>query len=221
MKLNIREAAAMLNVSETKLYRWVDEGEIPSVTIQHHPLFHRLELLEWAMENNLPISVDLYEDPTDAPLANALELGGAHVMIAGGLPQIADDLPISHEDRDVIRAVIAARGHEMFQCRDGIAIPTPRSPLICPELRPTVMLWWCSDHAVAIDGQTADAVFAIAVPTVLDHLQLLSRLSLVLRDEMFVMAVRRKHPIASVIGEARRVGQLIEAEKSGAWSTTR
>ena len=72
MKLNIREAAAMLNMSETKLYRWVDDGEIPFVTIQQRPLFHRLELLEWAMEQDLPISVDLYEDPTDAPFATAL-----------------------------------------------------------------------------------------------------------------------------------------------------
>ncbi|HTR55946.1 MAG TPA: helix-turn-helix domain-containing protein [Kofleriaceae bacterium] len=216
MKLTIREAAAMLNVPETKLYRWVDDGEIPFVTIQHHPLFHRLELLEWAMEQDLPISVDLYEDPTEAPFATALELGGGHVMTAAGLPQIADDLPIDAGDRDVIRAVIAARGHEMFQVRDRIAVPTARSPLICPELPPTVMLWWCRDDVLTVDGQPTKAVFAIAAPTVLDHLQLLSRLLLVLRDDGFVQAVQRVYPIANVIAEARRAGGAIKAEKARA-----
>ena len=216
MKLTIREAAAMLNLPETKLYRWVDDGEIPFVTIQHHPLFHPLELLEWAMEQDLPISVDLYEDPTEAPFATALELGGGHVMTAAGLPQIADDLPIDAGERDVIRAVIAARGHEMFQVRDRIAVPTARSPLICPELPPTVMLWWCRDDVLTVDGQPTKAVFAIAAPTVLDHLQLLSRLLLVLRDDGFVQAVQRVYPIANVIAEARRAGQAIKAEKARA-----
>ena len=221
MKLNIREAAAMLNMSETKLYRWVDDGEIPFVTIQQRPLFHRLELLEWAMEQDLPISVDLYEDPTEAPFATALELGGGHLMTPAGLSQIADALPIDHDDRAVIRDVVAARGHEMFQVRKGIAIPTPKNPLICPELPPTVMLWWCRAQPVAVGEERANAVFSIATSTILDHLQLLARLLLVLRDDGFVQAVNRVYPIATVIAEARRVGEVIEVAKSGRWKATR
>lgn len=208
MKLNIREAAAMLNVPETKLYRWVDDGEIPFVTIQHHPLFHRLELLEWAMERDLPISVDLYEDSTEAPLATALERGGGHVTSGGGDVPIADALPIDAGDRDVIAAVIAARGRELFQDRGAIAIPRPRSTLICPELPPTVMLWWSSDAA------PIKATFAIVTPTVLDHLQLLSRLSLVLRDDAFAAAVDRREPFATVVAEARRVEQALAGSEA-------
>ena len=221
MKLNIREAAEMLGVSETRLYRWVDEGDIPFVTIQHRPVFHRLELLEWAMERDLPISIDLYEDLTESPLATALELGGGHVMAAAGLSQIVDDLPIVHEDREVIRAVIAARSGEMFRPHDGIAIPTPRSPLICPQLPPTLMLWWCRELSIQVGGEAVKAVFVIATPTILDHLQLLSRLSLVLRDDGFAQAVKRMSPVASVIAEARRVGQKIEVARSGQWGVTK
>lgn len=214
MKLSIREAAAMLNVSETKLYRWVDDGDIPFVTLQHRPLFHRLELLEWAMENDVPISIDLYEDAADAPFETALENGGGHLMNGTALTQIADALPIDPGDREVIAAVLAARGHEMFQSRDGIAIPRPRSPLICSELPPMVLLWWCRDQALTIDEAPTKAVFAIVTPTVLDHLQLLSRLSLVLRDEAFATAVKRVYPFASVIAEARRIGQALEAKRA-------
>ena len=54
MKLTVRAAAVMLSVSETAIYRWVDDDEIPFVMIQHHPMFHRVELLEWAMAMELP-----------------------------------------------------------------------------------------------------------------------------------------------------------------------
>lgn len=214
MKLNIREAAAMLNVSESKLYRWVDDGEIPCVTIQDHPLFHRLELLEWAMEQNIPISVDLYEDATDAPFTTALERGGGQLMMTGSeLAQLARNLPIEPGDREVIGAVLAARGREMFQTRDGIAIPSPRSPLICSDVLPTVALWWSREEPILIDEVPAKAIFAIITPTVLDHLQLLSRLSLVLRDEAFAAAVKRVDPFASLLVEARRAEQALESKR--------
>jgi excisionase family DNA binding protein len=65
MKLDVREAAHMLNVSATKIYRWVDAEVIPFVMNQRHPMFLRVELLEWAMEMEIPISADLYEDEGD------------------------------------------------------------------------------------------------------------------------------------------------------------
>jgi hypothetical protein len=136
-------------------------------------------------------------------------------MTPAGLPQIADALPIDPEDRDVIRHVLAARGREMFQVRNGVAIPTPKSPLICPELSPTVTLWWCRDQPLEAGQDRATAVFSFATPTILDHLQLLARLLLVLRDDGFSQAVKEVRPIATVIAEARRAGQALEAAKSG------
>jgi len=45
MKLNVRQAAKLLSVSESEVYRWVEEGEIPCVLIKNQPLFGRAELL--------------------------------------------------------------------------------------------------------------------------------------------------------------------------------
>jgi nitrogen PTS system EIIA component len=213
VKLTIREAAAMLNVAETMLYRWVDDGEIPYVTIQHRPLFHRLDLLEWAMERDLPISVDLYENRTEAPFATALEAGGGHVMTGVALGQIAEGLPIDAGDREVIGAVLAARSEDMFQARSGIAIPRPRSPLICSELPSMVQLWWCRDQALTMDGVPTKAIFVIITPTVLDHLQLLARLALLLRSTGFQTAVKRVYPLATVLAEARQIEKEIEAPR--------
>ena len=110
MKLTAREAARMLGVSETKIYRWVDAGEIPFTMVHHRPLFHRLELLEWAMEQELPLAVDLYEHGEALPFTSALSRGGGGTLGAE-LGEIADHIQaISPSDRELIRAVIAARG---------------------------------------------------------------------------------------------------------------
>ena len=108
MKLNVREAATILDVSETTIYRWLDQEEIPFVMIQHHPMFHRVELLEWAIERELAVSADLYEAERDHPLATALAHGGGH-MLGEDLGGLADAIPVvTPGDRDVIRAVLAA-----------------------------------------------------------------------------------------------------------------
>ena len=92
VRLDAREAAAILQVTETRLYRWVDEGDIPHAMIHHVPLFHRVELLEWALDNEVPISVDLYEGEPGAPLTEALVRGGADEVL--DLDRIPDVLPL-------------------------------------------------------------------------------------------------------------------------------
>lgn len=206
MKLGVREAARMLNVSETKIYRWVDEEEIPFVTIQHHPMFHRVELLEWAMEMELPVSVDLYEDDGDHPLTAALHRGGGCIL-ADSLDAIAADLAVANPaDRDVIRDVIAAREHEMFVARaaDWIAVPKARSPIICADSPALVRLCWCGHRAIVVDDAPMNVLFVIVAPTIKDHLRLLSRLSLALHDRELRMAVQRQGAFALALAEVRR-----------------
>jgi excisionase family DNA binding protein len=206
VKLTVREAAAMLNVSETKVYRWIDDEEIPFVMVHHHPMFHRVELLEWAMEMELPISADLYEHAGDHPFTAALERGGGHTL-GGDLGGLAADLPFeSAADREVVRAVIAAREAEIFVSRaaDWIAIPKARSPIICAETPPLVLLWWCGHRALVISHAPTSALFLIVAPTIGEHLRLLSRLSLALHDPAFRTAAQNAGAFDQVIAEARR-----------------
>jgi len=208
MKLNVREAAAILDVSETKIYRWVDQEEIPFVMIHHHPRFHRVELLEWAMEMELPVGLDLYEGERDQPFTRALERGGGRAL-EGDLADLATDLPIeSAADREVIRSVIAARASELFVNRDGIAIPRARSPIICPDTPALVGLWR------VIDAVPAKVVFLIVAPTIKQHLLLLSRLSLALHDASVLAAVQRTGTFDQVVAEVRRWELATEASRA-------
>lgn len=216
MKLSVREAARILDVSETTIYRWVDKEEIPFVMIHHHPMFHRVELLEWAMERELAVSADLYEDERDHPLATALGHGGGHIL-GDDLGELADAITVvTPGDRDVIRAVLAARGVDLFVTRpaDWIAMPKARSPVICPDTPPAVALWWCGNRALIVNNAPMNVLFLIASPTVKLHLKLLSRLSLALHDRAFRTAVQQRGAFEPVIAEARRFEQELESARA-------
>jgi len=220
VKLGVREAARMLNLSETRIYRLVDQEEIPFVMIQHHPMFHRVELLEWAMEMELPVSADLYEHDGDHPLMSALQRGGGHVL-SGNLDTLALDVAVaSPADRDVIRAVIAARENEMFVARtaDWIAIPKARSPIVCADAPAHVILGWCRHRAIVVDDAPMNVVFLIVAPTVKDHLRLLSRLSLALHDKDVRIAAQQQGAFVQVVAEVRRFEDGLAAAKQGAQS---
>src|SRR5512140_2642207 len=195
------------------IYRWIDEETIPFVTIHHHPMFHRLELLEWAMAMEIAVSADLYEGERGQPFTSALARGGGRV-IRDSLAELAAALPIeSVADRAVLRPVIAARGSELFvkPGADKIAIPKARSPVICPDAPAMVTLWWCEHRALVIDGRPANAVFLIVASTIKQHLQLLSRLSLALHDRAFCTAVAAQGEFDQVVAEARRWEQALDA----------
>jgi len=206
VKLTAREAARMLGVTETKIYRWVDAGEIPFTMIHHRPLFHRIELLEWAMSLELPLSVDLYENGEVLPFTGALERGGGGVIDAE-LETIADDIPaITPADRELVRDVLAARGSEMFVSRaaDWIAMPRASSPLICPGSAGLVLLRWAAHRALMLRDIPINVVFLIVAPTIRRHHELLSRLSLALHDRVFRTATQRVGAFEDVVAEARR-----------------
>jgi len=211
VNLTVRQAANVLGVPETRVYRWIDDGDIPCTMVQHHPQFHRAELLEWAMENDHAISADLYEGRQELPLTTALERGGGH-LLQRDLSEIADGMPIDEPaDRELIRATIATRDAEMFARRGPkwIATPHVRSPIVCAGARPALGLWWCEHRAVMIDDAPTNALFVLIAPTIRQHLELLSRLSLVLQDRAFVLAIKESRAIGDVIAESRRMETLL------------
>ncbi len=213
----------MLSVSESDVYRWVEEGDIPFLTVNHQPLFNRDELLEWATARRMSLSPELFADEGEhAQLAAALERGGVHYDVGGSdisstLAEVVARLPIEDADeRAAILDIMTAREKEASTgIGGGIAIPHVRMPLVFAG-RPAAVALCFLDHAVpfaAIDNKPVTTVFAMMTPTVRGHLHLLSHLSHALNDGDFVATLQRRADKATILRQARRVDAQLEASR--------
>ena len=218
VKLSVRDAARLLSVSESEVYHWVEDGDIPFIVVDHHPLFNREELLEWATARHLPLSVALFADDDTGShpvaLAGALAGGGVHRDVAGTdlgstLRAIVDCLPIEDDaDREMVLDILRAREAQASTgIGRGIAIPHVRAPLVFAGRPAAIALCFLANPVPfeAIDDQPVTTVFAMMTPTVRVHLQLLSRLSAALHDPGFADAIRRRADADTILAEARRV----------------
>lgn len=219
MKLSVREAARLLQVPESKLYRWIEDGEIPCHIVNHQPLFSRAELLEWATVHRMPLSPSLFEDG-DGPisLASAIERGGVHDQVRGDdrasvLGEVVATLPISDAaERDLVLSIMLAREKEVSTAiGEGIAIPHVRTPLVFAGQPPAIAVCYLAGRVPfgAIDGEPVHVVFAMMTPTIRVHLQMLSRLSLVLHDAAFKQALAAHASIGELLPHVRRVEQVL------------
>ena len=88
MQLSVRDAAAILNIPEKTLYRWISQKSIPATRVGEQYRFNRAELLEWATEQKIQIRPEAFLEPDASPsplpgVAEALAAGGVCHGIAG------------------------------------------------------------------------------------------------------------------------------------------
>jgi PTS system nitrogen regulatory IIA component len=219
MKLLVKDAARLLDVSEKTIYRWIKQGSIPAYRLNEQYRFNRAELLEWATARRIPISPEIFREVESeaASLPDftvALREGGIHYRIGGDdrpsvLHHVVETLRLPAEvDREFLFEVLLAReALGSTAIGDGIAIPHVRNPVILHLERPLITLCFLERPVDfgALDGRPVDTLFTLISPTVRAHLHLLSRLSFALRDRRFKEAVA---------GQAAREEILAAAEQA-------
>jgi PTS system nitrogen regulatory IIA component len=208
MQVSVREAAAILNVSDETIYKWVKDEEIPSHTMNDQVRFNRAELLEWATAHNIQVSPDLFtgDQPNKSKLptiSDALKLGGVAYGVGGTdqpsvLRAVVDVMKLPDAvDREFLYQVLLARESlGSTGVGDGIAIPHVRNPVVLHVAQPTVTLCFLENPIDfnAIDEKPVNTLFTLISPTVRTHLHLLSRLGFVLRNPEIKTALKRQAP---------------------------
>jgi PTS system nitrogen regulatory IIA component len=228
MRLTVREAARLLNVSEKTIYRWVAEGRLAAHKIGDQYRFNRADLLEWATANRVEASPDLFgeADEPDASLpglAEALEAGGIFYRIEGRdrdevLRSAVRALRLPEgTDPEFVLAVLRARERlASTAIGDGIAIPHPRHPLVLHVSHPSVALCFLEtpvDYG-ALDGRPVSALFLILSPTVRGHLHLLARLAFALQQPEFRQAVSGQAARNQILQSAQAVDLLCKKPRA-------
>lgn len=221
MKLRVKDAAALLHVSEKTIYRWVSQGKLPFHRVNNQYRFNRADLLEWATAQGVPISPLLIEEPdhADIPsLAEALKTGGIHYRVEGAdkasvLGSVVNILALPQEvDSDFLYQVLLARESlGSTGVGDGIAIPHVRNPITLHVARPLVALCFLETPIdfQSIDGKPVHTLFTIVSPTIKAHLNLLSKLSYGLRESDFAGAVARIGSREEILQAAARLDEQV------------
>jgi len=219
MKLTVRDAAQILNVSEKTIYRWIKQGVIPAYQISDQYRFNRAELLEWATSRRINVSPEIFAEPNggEVPppsLNEALRTGGVHYRVGGTdkasvLQAVVDMIKLPEEvDREFLYQVLLAReALGSTGLGEGIAIPHVRNPIVLHLSRPLVTLCFLERPVDfgAIDGQPVTTLFTLISPTVRAHLHLLSRLGYALRDPDFKNAILKQAARDEILEASRRV----------------
>jgi PTS system nitrogen regulatory IIA component len=228
MQLSVKDAAAVLNVSEKTIYRWIKQGTIPCYRINEQYRFNRAELLEWATSRRIQVSPEIFAEKfsssTPLPtLLEALKAGGVYYRVGGTdqasvLRAVVDILHLPEEvDREFLYQVLLARETlGSTGIGDGIAIPHVRNPVVLHVSRPTISLCFLEQPIEfgAIDDKPVDTLFTLISPSVRAHLHLLSRLGIVLRNDEVKAALRSRATREELMDIFARVENALPAGAS-------
>lgn len=219
MRLTVRDASKLLQVSEKTVYRWINQRTVPAYLINGQYRFNRAELLEWATSGRLKVSVDILAEPESGQvpcpgIAEALETGGVFYRVDGhdresALRAVVDLMRLPDEvDRDfLLRVLVAREALGSTGMGEGIAIPHVRNPIVLHVPRPSITLCYL-EQAVefgALDGKPVRVLFTVISPSIRAHLYMMSHLAFALRDSAFKDAVVRDASREELFREARRI----------------
>jgi PTS system nitrogen regulatory IIA component len=223
MKLTVKDAAKLFNVSEKTIYRWVEQKNLPAYRINKQFRFNQTELLEWAAAGRTSVFPNLMVEPESGsePLPDpvqALASGGIYYRVAGTdrdsvLRSVVEILRLPDQvDREFLLQVLLAReALGSTGIGDGIAIPHARNPIVLNVERPTITLCFLENpvNFDALDNLPVTILFTLINPTVRAHLHLLSRLAFILNDRGFRDVLKRQGSRDEILTEARRAIQSL------------
>lgn len=219
MQLGVKDAAAILNVSEKTIYRWIKQGKLPAYRINDQYRFNRAELLEWATSCKLSVSPEILRETegSESPLPRldeSLRAGGIFFRIEGQdkssvLRSVVEHMRLPQEvNRDFLYEVLLARESlGSTAIGEGIAIPHVRNPIVLHIQEPSITLCFLEKPIEfgALDGKPVDVLFTIVSPTARAHLHILSKLAFALKDSQFKAAIISQESRETILREACRL----------------
>lgn len=215
MQLDVRGVAAMLNVRESTVYRWIRDRRMPANGVEGQYRFGREELLEWATAHKVHVSPEIFAGfAGHSLLHDALEAGGIFYDVAGtdkatALRSVVERIPLPRGcSADLILQLFLAReamGSTAVQ--GGVAIPHPRHPVVLPVTEPMLSVCFLASPIDfgAPSGELVHTLFVLLTPTIPIHLQMLAHIARLLRDERFSQALAARKAPQELLNEVRRV----------------
>jgi nitrogen PTS system EIIA component len=212
MPLDLHQAASKLGVSPATVQRWARQGRLGLQRPSGEFLFEERELKQWARNQGLKIRNELKKpqkarDLQDKPLSAALAKGAILHSVPGHTPSevlstLVELSPVT-EDRDrtaLLQQLIEREALASTALSAGVALPHPRTPSDDFTDLPLVVIAMLEQPVdwLALDGELVHTAILLLNPTPQEHLQVLSRLALVLRNDKVISALRERQSATDI-----------------------
>jgi nitrogen PTS system EIIA component len=220
MQFDLRDVARMLNVSENKVFHWINEEQLPARQVNGKYCVDRAELLEWATLKRLSIPTEAFHDSdgqvAEVNLDAALEDGGICRDLAGAdKPTVlravveALRLPDGFDRESLLELFLSRERLGSTGVGDGIAIPHPRHPVILPVHRARVSICFLAEPLEfgAADRKPVDTLFVLISPSIRIHMQMLACIARALTDVALRDLLRTRGNDAQIRQTIRRIEQ--------------
>ncbi len=209
--LSVREAADILGISQKTVYRWIQDGRLPSHRLGGQHFLERSEVNNLVIREGLrplPDPAQETEDNEDISLRDMLTKGGVFYRISGSTKK-----DVLQNALNMIKGVdesVSGPLFQMFVAReelastgigDHIAIPHARGSLVGYISQPILSLSFLEtpiDYG-ALDSKPVYALFLLVSPNVRTHLRILAQLSFCLHDPEFKHAVLSQAPRETIL----------------------
>lgn len=195
MQLTFRDILRVFQVPERTVRGWIDKKKMPCMISNEQYRFNYINLLEWALENNIKLTpeiLNLSEAEFEGHiLSNALKRGDVHYDIEGHtreavLKAVVDVLPLSQpmDRRHLFEMLWARESMASTATGNGIAIPHVRNPIVLHIEQPVVTVCFLKSPIdfKALDRKPVFVLFTVLSPSVKMHLALLARLAFCLQN---------------------------------------
>jgi PTS system nitrogen regulatory IIA component len=207
MDLRLKDIVKLLNVPEKKIHQWIKEKNMPAHKIKSQYYFNKAEISEWLLQNDIAVSSNILNLGLTSNPVSILELinkGGIYYDIIGSsikdiINNIADTIRIpAGTTKENVKESLLQREEMMTTAVGyGIAFPHPRNPIISDVDDESVSLCFLKnaiDYS-ALDGKPVNVLFVIISSNSKRHLEILSKLSFLCRQEDFVKMLNHRPKI--------------------------
>ncbi|MFA5852548.1 MAG: PTS sugar transporter subunit IIA [Spirochaetales bacterium] len=204
MNLSVRDVSRLFDISEKTVYRWIQTEKLPHYRVSGQYRFNYSELLEWSALCGSRLNPDFLQEleKTEGKaisIADALEDGGIYYRVESESKEAVlraisglMNLP-QGTNRELFSQFLMAREKlGSTAIGDGMAIPHVRNPVVLNSEKPSLALFFL-ESAVdfgAMDGKPVSIVFSMISPNIKSHLQILSRLMYLLKNDALTRLLR-------------------------------
>lgn len=217
MELSFKDVVNVFAVTEDTVNSWIEKMSLPCIKANEQYRFNYIELLDWAIENNISLTPELLslKDPSsynNEVLYQAISSGNIYYDIPGDnreevLRSIVDLLvfPQKVNKKSLCQMLIAREMMGSTAIGNGIAIPHVRNPVVLHMEQASIALCFLKKPVDfnALDGKPIAILFIIFSPSVKTHLAILSRLAFCLQNALLQKYLHEKVAREQILAEIK------------------